>query len=84
MPKKLRPAVDLMAFNCRTLKVNLSKKQAGLLGSMLKGWRLLHQNTENTEIHSFSHRQHGFEEFFSQENDVCAVIEALGHQHNPA
>jgi hypothetical protein len=23
MPKKLRPAVDLMAFKCRTLKVNL-------------------------------------------------------------
>jgi hypothetical protein len=22
MPKKLRPAVDLMAFKCRTLKVN--------------------------------------------------------------
>jgi hypothetical protein len=25
MPKKLRPAVDLMEFKCRTLKVNLSK-----------------------------------------------------------
>jgi len=49
---------------------NLSKKQAGLLGSMLKGWKLLHQNTENTEIHFFSHRQHGFEESFSQENDL--------------
>jgi hypothetical protein len=23
MPKKLRPAVDLMAFKCRTLKVNV-------------------------------------------------------------
>jgi hypothetical protein len=23
MPKKLRPAVDLMAFKCRTLKVNI-------------------------------------------------------------
>jgi hypothetical protein len=25
MPKKLRPAVDLMAFRCRTLKVRISK-----------------------------------------------------------
>jgi hypothetical protein len=24
MPKKLRPAVDLMAFKCRTLKVNVT------------------------------------------------------------
>jgi hypothetical protein len=46
---------------------NLSKKQAGLLGSILKVWNLLHQNTE---IHVFSHCQHGFEDFFSQENDL--------------
>jgi hypothetical protein len=26
MPKKLRPAVDLMAFKCRTLKVNPSNQ----------------------------------------------------------
>jgi hypothetical protein len=25
MPKKLRPAVDLIAFKCRTLKVNVAK-----------------------------------------------------------
>jgi len=61
-------------------------KQAGLLGSVLKGWKLPHQNTE---IHFYPHRQHGLEEFFSQENvmmfwsDVCAVVESLGHQHNP-
>jgi hypothetical protein len=46
---------------------NLSKKQAGLLGSILKGWNLLHQNNE---IHFFPHRQHGFEEFLSQEIDL--------------
>jgi hypothetical protein len=26
MPKKLRPAVDLMAFKCRTLKVKLQER----------------------------------------------------------
>jgi hypothetical protein len=32
MPKKLRPAVDLMAFKCRTLKVksNVSSVQKGM------------------------------------------------------
>ena len=44
---------------------NLYKKQAGLLGSILKGCNLLHQNTE---MHFFSHRQYGFEGFFCQEN----------------
>jgi hypothetical protein len=33
MPKNLRPAVDLMAFKCRTLKVNRTKSRVvtGLL-----------------------------------------------------
>jgi hypothetical protein len=37
----------------------------------------------------FSNRQIELKEFFAQENDlvfcndVCSVIEALGHQHNP-
>jgi hypothetical protein len=36
MPKKLRPAVDLMAFKCRTLKVKhyLSDQ----IGGEEKGW----------------------------------------------
>lgn len=50
----------------RDLNVS-KKKQAEILGSRLKGWNLLHQGTE---IYFFSHHQHGFEEFFSQENDL--------------
>jgi hypothetical protein len=47
---------------------------------------LLHQDTE---ICFFPNRQNEFKEFFSQENDlvfgndVCSVIEALRHQHDP-
>jgi hypothetical protein len=61
---------------------NLSKKQAELLGSRVKGWNLLHQDV-------FWNCQNKFKNFFSQENDpvlcndVCSVMEALGHQHNP-
>ena len=62
---------------------NLSKKQAELLGSRLKGWNLLHQDTE---IYFFHNRQNEPKNL-SQENDllfwkdVCFVIEALRHQH---
>ena len=39
---------------------NLSKKQTGLLSSILKTWNLLHQNTK---IYFFSHRQQGLKNF---------------------
>jgi hypothetical protein len=41
MPKKLRPAVDLMAFKCRTLKVNSNgdKFNSKFLQKLLKGKR---------------------------------------------
>jgi hypothetical protein len=64
----------------------LSKKQGELLGSRLKWRNLLHQDTE---ICFFCNHQIEFKEVFSQENDVvfcndvCCVIEALGHQHDP-
>jgi hypothetical protein len=35
MPKKLRPAVDLMAFKCRTLKVKLRHSGANVDTSFL-------------------------------------------------
>ena len=66
--------------------LNLSKKEAELLGSRLKGWNLLHRDTE---ICFFRNRQNEFREFFSQENDllfcnyVFSFTEALGHQHDP-
>jgi hypothetical protein len=62
------------------------KKEAELLDSRLKGRNLLHQDTE---IYFFRKRQNEFKELFSQENDlvfcndVCSVIVALGHQHDP-
>ena len=66
--------------------LNLSIKQAEVSGFCRKGWNLLHQDTE---ICFFHNRQNEFKEFFSQENglvfcyDVCFVVEAVGHQHNP-
>jgi hypothetical protein len=66
--------------------LNFSKKQAELLGSRLKGWNLLYQDTE---ICSCCNCQNEFKEFFSQENDLvfcnedCSVIETVGHQHDP-
>ena len=65
---------------------NLSKKQAELLGYRLQVWNLL---VQDTEIYFFHNRQNEFKEFLSQQNnllfwkDVCSVIEALRHQHDP-
>jgi len=63
----------------------LSKKQAELLGCTLKGWNLLHQDTE---ICFFQNSQNKFKEFFSPNNDlvfcnICSIIKALGHKHDP-
>jgi len=66
--------------------LNLSKKQAGLLGSKLKVWNLLHQDT----LVCFCRVYHEeFEDFFSLEdgvvfcNDFCSVMEVLGHEYDP-
>jgi len=47
------------------------KKQAELLGSDLKEWNLLHQDSE---ICFFRYRQNEFKEFFSQETIWYFVI----------
>jgi len=66
--------------------LNLSKKQAELLGSKLKGWNLLCQDTKVCFYHG-CHEE--FKDFFSQKdgvvfcNDVCSVREVLGHESNP-
>jgi hypothetical protein len=66
--------------------LNLSKKQAELLGFRLKRWNLLRQETKVC----FSRGRHEeFKEFFSQEdgilvcNDVCSVMEVIDHEYNP-
>ena len=65
--------------------LNLSKKQAELLDSRLKGWKLLRQDTK---VCFYSGRHEEFKDFFSQEdgvvfcNDVCSVMEVLGHEFN--
>jgi hypothetical protein len=58
--------------------LNLSKKQAELLGSRLKGWNILRQETKVC----FSRGRHEeFKDFFSQEdgvmfcNNVFSIIE---------
>ena len=66
--------------------LNLSKKQAELLGSRLKGWNLLCQDTKVCFYHG--HHEE-FKDFFSQEdgvvfcNDVCSIMEVLGQEYNP-
>jgi len=66
--------------------LNLSKKQAELLGSRLKGWNLLCQNTKVC-FYRGSHEK--FKDFFSLEdsvifcNDVCSNMKVLGHEYNP-
>jgi hypothetical protein len=64
---------------------NLSKKEAEILVSRLKGWILLQQGTK---VCFFATARMNLNVFFSQENDlvfcndICSVMEALGHQHN--
>jgi hypothetical protein len=66
--------------------LNLSKKQAELLGSRVKGWDLLRQDIK---VCFYRGRHAEFKGFFSLEdgvvfcNDVCSVVEVLGHEHNP-
>jgi hypothetical protein len=54
MPKKLRPAVDLMAFKCRTLKVKFLSSVANIERSFLWGryfgcWPASSASTANTD-----------------------------------
>ena len=62
--------------------LNLSKKQAEILGSRLK-------RSSAPEVCFYRGRLEEFKDFFSQEdgvvfcNDVCSVMEVLGHEYNP-
>jgi len=47
--------------------MNLSKKQAELLSSRLKGWNLLH---EDTKVCYYRGRHEEFKDFYSQEDGV--------------
>jgi len=66
--------------------LNLSKKQAEILGSRLKGWNLLCQDTKMCFCCG---RHDEFKDFFSQEdgvmfcNDICSAMEVPGHEFNP-
>ena len=66
--------------------LNLSKKQAELLGSRLKGWNLVRRDTKVCFYHG--HHEE-FKDFFSLEdgvlfcNDVCFIMEVLGHEYKP-
>jgi len=66
--------------------LNLSKKQAELLGSRLKGWNLL---CEDSKVCFYRGRHEEFKDFFSQKdgvvfcNDVCSIMEVLGHEFIP-
>ena len=62
-------------------ELNLSKKQPELLGSRLKGWNLLRQNTKAC---FYRGRQEEFKHFFSLKDGVvfcsgvCTVVKILG------
>lgn len=64
--------------------LKLSKIQAELLASRLKGWNLLHRDTK---VCVFRNRHAEFQNYYSKENDlvycnnVCAVMDTLGHEH---
>lgn len=66
--------------------LNLSKQQAEVLTSRLKGWNLLQKDVR---ICSYRSRHSVFKDCFSEENgivfckDICLVMETLGHQHRP-
>jgi len=66
--------------------LNLSKKQAKLLGSRFKGWNLMRQDTKVCFYHG--HHEE-FKDIFFQEdsvvfcNDVCSIMEVPGHEFNP-
>ena len=66
--------------------LNLSKKQAELLDSRLKGWNLLRQDTK---VCFYRGHHEEFKDLFLQEdgvvfcNDVCSITEVLGHEFNP-
>jgi len=65
--------------------LNLSKKQAELIGPRLKGWNILRQYAK---VCFYRGRQEEFKDFFSKEdgvvfcNGVCSVMEVLGHEYN--
>ena len=64
--------------------LKLSKKQAELLGSRLRGWNLLQKGTK---VCYFRNRQEEFQDFYSEENDlvycnnICGVMDVLDHEH---
>ena len=67
--------------------LNLSRKQAGLLGYRLKGWNHLRQDTK---VWFYRERHEEFKDIFSQDDgvvfcNVCSVMEVLGleYEYNP-
>jgi len=65
--------------------LNLSKKQADILGSRLKGWNLLRQGTK---VCFYRGRREEVKDFSQKDgvvfcNDVRSVMEVLGHEFNP-
>jgi hypothetical protein len=67
-------------LNYLVCDLNLSKKEAEILASRLKGWNLLQQGTK---VCFFRSRQDECKCFFSQENDIvfcndiCSVMKPL-------
>jgi len=66
--------------------LKLSKMETELSGSRLKGWNLLRQDSK---VCFYLWRHEEYKDFFSLEdgvvfcNDVCSVMDVLGHEYNP-
>jgi hypothetical protein len=66
--------------------LNLSKRQAELLGSRLQGWNLL---TPGTKVTSYRYRQEELIRFFNKEDTLCyctdieQLFSALGCDYDP-
>lgn len=64
--------------------LNLSKKQAELVGSNVEGLNLIHGSTK---VCFFRNRQNELQNFYSFEkrlvlcNNLYSAVEALGHEH---
>ncbi|KAI6648233.1 hypothetical protein LOD99_12042 [Oopsacas minuta] len=84
---RLPHIINQSELNDLVRDLNLTKDQSELLGSRLKGWNLL---DEETKVSFFRTRQSDFSVHFEMQGSLCycnyvdRVMELLGVQHEPS
>ncbi|KAI6646865.1 hypothetical protein LOD99_9134 [Oopsacas minuta] len=84
---RLPHIINQSKLNNLVRDLNLTKDQSELLGSRLKGWNLL---DEETKVSFFRTRQSDFSVHFEMQGSLCycnnvdRVMELLGVQHEPS